>query len=77
MKFSKTWTGQGFALGVFFGFMVLAIYQDFLGKEAYIERVSEVWYEMHWAWWLIPFVIGAWYLRVLFKVELKARGLNK
>jgi len=44
--------GMGILLATFWRLLI----QDFHGKEAYIKLIKEGWFEMHWAWWIIPII---------------------
>lgn len=30
--------------------------QDLIGKEAYLKRIQDHWWDIHWAWW-IPLIL--------------------
>lgn len=43
-----------FASGALFAFSLMALFQDALGREAYVQFVNAHWSEVAWWFWLFP-----------------------
>ncbi len=56
-KLIKSEKGLCFWFGVVFYLCVDALYQDFLGKEAYLKLIQASWINIPWQIWLIPMIL--------------------
>lgn len=74
IKFTKTWTGQGFIAGWLMGLLAMSLFQDWKGKDGYIEHLHEAWVDIHWAVWILPILAVVWWVLILIAREAVARG---
>ena len=64
--------GIAYWLGTAQMFVIMALVQDWQGKEAYLAIVEKHWTTMHWGWWAIAWMaIALLYIRnnINFKKE--------
>lgn len=54
----------GFWAGFIMAIMGTGLYQDFIGKEAYLNLVTNNWVDIAWYLWLIPIIILFEYARL-------------
>lgn len=60
-----------FLCGSIFTTFVIAMSQDFMGKEKYIDLVNSNWLQAHWGVWVIPIIIV-----VYVHTKIVAREIN-
>lgn len=53
----KSYWRSGFWIGFLMHALINYMYQDWIGLDAYIAMILDLWVDIHWAVWVIPILI--------------------